>query len=232
MNLHSYLDHEDSKPIFSCAIPTHDWCLNTPSLVMKGSAVQMTSSVQTFTKILNLCCGLDLEHCNPVSLQDTRHEGNKNCMGEHIWHQSAFQNSHHHKEHPSPLCQHSQQKHLPSKNHYSSWQEQEKSGTDLQSNCSPVTCPSWIKRNYCSCFTMGWKALNNQTITCTIPNTIYIIMCTIHNEWYVGSTMDLRACWRNHKSDTKLKRAMKVWCGWPHDKICPSWRPQAWLFFF
>ena len=29
--------------------------------------------------------------------------------------------------------------------------------------------------------------------------------------WYVGSTTDLKARWRNHKSDTKLRKATK--CG-------------------
>ena len=36
-------------------------------------------------------------------------------------------------------------------------------------------------------------------------------MCEVHNEWYVGSTTDLKARWRNHKSDAKLKKATK--CG-------------------
>ncbi|WP_419581859.1 GIY-YIG nuclease family protein, partial [Thiolapillus sp.] len=37
------------------------------------------------------------------------------------------------------------------------------------------------------------------------------MMCTVHNDWYVGSTTDLRARWRNHKSDAKLRKATK--CG-------------------
>ena len=36
-------------------------------------------------------------------------------------------------------------------------------------------------------------------------------MCEVHNEWYVGSTTDLKARWRNHKSDAKLKKATKCW---------------------
>ena len=36
-------------------------------------------------------------------------------------------------------------------------------------------------------------------------------MCTINNEWYVNSTTDLRACWTNHKSNAKLRKATK--CG-------------------
>ena len=40
-------------------------CITIPSLVTKCSAVQSTSSGQTFTDILNLCCDLDLECSNP-----------------------------------------------------------------------------------------------------------------------------------------------------------------------
>ena len=36
-------------------------------------------------------------------------------------------------------------------------------------------------------------------------------MCTAHNDWSVGSTTDLRARWRNHKSDAKLRKVTK--CG-------------------
>ena len=36
-------------------------------------------------------------------------------------------------------------------------------------------------------------------------------MCTVHNDWYVASTTDLRVRWRNHKSDAKLRKATK--CG-------------------
>ena len=50
-----------------------------------------------------------------------------------------------------------------------------------------------------------------QHITCSSPNTVYVVMCEVHNEWYVGSTTDLKARWRNHKSDAKLKKATK--CG-------------------
>ena len=46
-------------------------------------------------------------------------------------------------------------------------------------------------------------------ITCSSPNTVYVVMCEVHNEWYVGSTTDLKARWRNHKSDAKLKKATK-----------------------
>ena len=34
-------------------------------------------------------------------------------------------------------------------------------------------------------------------------------MCDVHNEWYVGSTTELKARWRNHKSDAKLKKETK-----------------------
>ena len=36
-------------------------------------------------------------------------------------------------------------------------------------------------------------------------------MCTVHNDWYVGSTTDLRARWRSYKSEVKLRKATK--CG-------------------
>ena len=46
-------------------------------------------------------------------------------------------------------------------------------------------------------------------ITCSSPNTVYVVMCEVNNKWYVGSTTDLKARWRNHKSDAKLKKATK-----------------------
>ena len=51
-----------------------------------------------------------------------------------------------------------------------------------------------------------------QHITCSSPNTVYVVMCEVHNEWFVGSTTDLRARWRHHKSDAKLKKRQIV--GW------------------
>ena len=39
-------------------------------------------------------------------------------------------------------------------------------------------------------------------------------MCEVHNEWYVESTTDLKARWRHHKRDAKLKKATK--CGVAH----------------
>ena len=49
------------------------------------------------------------------------------------------------------------------------------------------------------------------SITCTTPNTVHAMMCTVHNDWCAGSTTVLRARWRNYKSDAKLKKATK--CG-------------------
>lgn len=44
-----------------------------------------------------------------------------------------------------------------------------------------------------------------QHITCTTPNTIYIITCKIHSDfWYVGSTENIKKRWRGHKSDINL----------------------------
>ena len=45
-----------------------------------------------------------------------------------------------------------------------------------------------------------------QHITSSSPNTVYVVMCEVHNEWYVGSTTDLKSRWRNRKSDAKLKK--------------------------
>ena len=50
-----------------------------------------------------------------------------------------------------------------------------------------------------------------QSITCTTPNTIYVVMCTIHNDWYVAATTNLRARRRSHQPNAKLKKATK--CG-------------------
>ena len=52
-----------------------------------------------------------------------------------------------------------------------------------------------------------------QHITCSSSNTVYVVMREVHNEWYVGSTTDLKACWRNHKSDAKLKKSDEMWGG-------------------
>ena len=49
-----------------------------------------------------------------------------------------------------------------------------------------------------------------QHLTCTTPNVVYVIRCLIHDdELYVGSTVDLKARWRNHKSDVKLQKIHK-----------------------
>ena len=48
------------------------WCyLTITNLVTKYSLIQKTSSGQTFTDILNLCCDLDLECINPIFPQNT-----------------------------------------------------------------------------------------------------------------------------------------------------------------
>ena len=41
------------------------------------------------------------------------------------------------------------------------------------------------------------------------PNAVYVVMFEVHNEWYIWSTTDLKARWRNHKSDAKLNKATK-----------------------
>ena len=69
-----------------------------------------------------------------------------------------------------------------------------------------------FKRNHSSCFSMGQKTLAHQAAHYLYQlNTIYIIMCNLHNKWYVGSSTDLKAHWRNHKSNAKLMKATK--CG-------------------
>ena len=57
----------------------------------------------------------------------------------------------------------------------------------------------------------GRKWTLRQHLTCETPNTIYVVICDIHNAWYVGSTVNIKARWRNHKSDVKLKKVKK--CG-------------------
>eukprot|EP00745_Piridium_sociabile_P026140 TRINITY_DN41575_c0_g2_i2.p1 TRINITY_DN41575_c0_g2~~TRINITY_DN41575_c0_g2_i2.p1 ORF type:complete len:978 (-),score=173.11 TRINITY_DN41575_c0_g2_i2:3-2936(-) len=47
-------------------------------------------------------------------------------------------------------------------------------------------------------------------LTCTTPNTVYVIKCNIHpNMWYVGSTTNLKARWAGHKSDSNLGHISK-----------------------
>ena len=52
----------------------------------------------------------------------------------------------------------------------------------------------------------------NCSLTCTTPNTIYIVKCKIHVEFlYVGSTTNLKKRWANHKSDSKNKKSNKCY---------------------
>ena len=72
MILHCDLDLEDSKSIFledNLAHSDASW-ITTPSLVVKGSAIQKISSGQTLTDISKFCCDLDLEHNNPILAYD------------------------------------------------------------------------------------------------------------------------------------------------------------------
>ena len=48
-----------------------------------------------------------------------------------------------------------------------------------------------------------------QHLTCRTPQVIYLLLCKIHNEYYAGSTKNLRSRWAQHKSDIKLKRINK-----------------------
>lgn len=53
----------------------------------------------------------------------------------------------------------------------------------------------------------NWRI--RQHLTCDPANVVYVIQCTIHNEWYTGSTTNIKCRWRNHKSDTKNKKITK-----------------------
>ena len=47
-------------------------------------------------------------------------------------------------------------------------------------------------------------------MNCNTKNVIYIVECDIHKKFmYVGSTVDLKKRWANHKSDSKLKKSKK-----------------------
>ena len=48
------------------------YCITIPGLATKCYVAQKISPRQTFTKILNLHCDLDLEHSNPIFPQDTQ----------------------------------------------------------------------------------------------------------------------------------------------------------------
>ena len=51
-------------------------------------------------------------------------------------------------------------------------------------------------------------------ITCSSRNTVYVVTCEVHDEWYVGSTTDLKARWRNHKIiRRKTEKSDKMWGG-------------------
>ena len=53
-----------------------------------------------------------------------------------------------------------------------------------------------------------WKI--RKTLSCTTPNTIYVIRCKIHpHAWYIGSTRNLKHRWAGHKSDINLKKNNK-----------------------
>ena len=56
-----------------------------------------------------------------------------------------------------------------------------------------------------------WKIRKH--LTCKTPNIIYMLQCKIHPDAvYIGSTIDIKPRWRNHKSDFLRKQTHK--CGW------------------
>ena len=53
-----------------------------------------------------------------------------------------------------------------------------------------------------------WKI--RQHLTCTTANVIYVIRCKLHpQQWYVGSTTNLKLRWANHKSDVNRNKTNK-----------------------
>ena len=43
-------------------------------------------------------------------------------------------------------------------------------------------------------------------LSCNTENVIYIVECTVHDDFmYVGSTVNFKKRWANHKSDGKNK---------------------------
>ena len=88
-----------------------------------------------------------------------------------------------------------------------------KGACDLCKHVTPTrkfTSP-WDKRK--------WNIRRN--VTCTSPNVIYLIVCHCkgHEEtsWYVGSAVDMRNRWRNHKSDFLARRVTK--CGFSQHSL-------------
>ena len=65
------------------------YCITIPGLVTKCSVVLKISFGQTFTNILNLCCGLDLECRNPIFPQNT--PTYDAVLSNHVWLQTNQQ---------------------------------------------------------------------------------------------------------------------------------------------
>ena len=166
-------------------------------------------------------------------------KGKENCMGEHLWPHSAVQSScifliyflNLHLLHADTVNREiftqelsSWQKKISQKSiillfHRDVWhgpknrpglipckkqknaKNNKKCGTCYHSKETTVLVSPWDRRHW----------FIKQHITCTSLNTIYIIMCDLHNKWYVESSTDLKAHWRNHKSNAKLMKATK--CG-------------------
>ena len=70
-------------------------------------------------------------------------------------------------------------------------------------------------------FTSPWDGRNwnlRRNVTCTSPNIIYLIICNCANHsdtaWYIGSAVDMKKRWRNHKSDFLANKISK--CGFSH----------------
>ena len=75
---------EDSKQIFLAWHSGTWWCIATPSLVTKGSAVEEISSRWKLTGILNLFCELDLDHNRAI------HSFHETIQLTILYHQTKF----------------------------------------------------------------------------------------------------------------------------------------------
>jgi hypothetical protein len=80
--------------------------------------------------------------------------------------------------------------------------------------CSAKRCDTCAHGTEMHSFKSPWDGRVwhiRKNLTCTSKNVVYIIICKLHQHWawYTGSTKDLKARWRNHKSDVKKRLVNK-----------------------
>lgn len=79
--------------------------------------------------------------------------------------------------------------------------------------CSAKRCDTCTHSCEIDSFISPWDQRKwniRKRLTCTSPRVIYLLRCKIHPEaWYVGSALNLKTRWANHKSDVKLKKNHK-----------------------